>query len=255
LGVLIVQLLVSVRSAAEAEAALAGGAGLIDVKEPRRGPLGPADEDVIRAVVRTVQGRLPVSAALGELRESPATPVPDGLAFVKWGLAGLADQDWRGAFCQRAQPFLASGGPTPVLVAYADAQPAGAPPVNEVTAFACQGSWAGKRILLIDTFDKAAAAGRRNTLLDWLTIDQVGELCRMCRTKGVRVALAGSLGVEQIHLLRDTGPDWFAVRGAVCTGHDRHQVVREDRVRLLARLLSRDEGRRGKKNGTADERG
>ena len=36
-------LLVSVRSGAEAEAALAGGADLIDVKEPTRGALGRAD--------------------------------------------------------------------------------------------------------------------------------------------------------------------------------------------------------------------
>ena len=35
------RLLVSVRSAEEAEIALAGGADVIDVKEPRRGALGP----------------------------------------------------------------------------------------------------------------------------------------------------------------------------------------------------------------------
>ena len=62
-------LLVSVRSAAEAEAALAGGAALIDVKEPARGALGRADDAVIADVVRAVAGRAPVSAALGELRD------------------------------------------------------------------------------------------------------------------------------------------------------------------------------------------
>ena len=46
------RLLVSVRSAAEAEAALLGGADVIDVKEPDRGPLGRADDAVIAAVVR-----------------------------------------------------------------------------------------------------------------------------------------------------------------------------------------------------------
>jgi len=47
-------LLVSVRSAAEALAALAGGAAVIDVKEPSRGPLGRADGDVWRAVLAAV---------------------------------------------------------------------------------------------------------------------------------------------------------------------------------------------------------
>ena len=57
------QLLVSVRSAAEAESAAAGGAGLIDVKEPSRGAMGKADDRTIADVVRAVAGRRPVSAA------------------------------------------------------------------------------------------------------------------------------------------------------------------------------------------------
>ena len=40
-------LLVSVRSAAEALSALAGGADVIDVKEPNRGSLGAADDETI----------------------------------------------------------------------------------------------------------------------------------------------------------------------------------------------------------------
>ena len=64
------RLLVSVRDAAEAAAALAGGAALIDVKEPARGSLGRADAATIAAVVAAVGGRVPVSVALGELREA-----------------------------------------------------------------------------------------------------------------------------------------------------------------------------------------
>jgi len=60
-------LLVSVRGPNEVEAAVQGGASLIDVKEPNRGALGQADDDVIAAVVKRVAGRQPVSAALGEL--------------------------------------------------------------------------------------------------------------------------------------------------------------------------------------------
>src|SRR5437763_1899892 len=63
---------VSVRSAAEAESALAGGADLIDVKEPSRGPLGAADAAVIRDVITAVAGRRPVSAALAGSLDEPA---------------------------------------------------------------------------------------------------------------------------------------------------------------------------------------
>ena len=92
------RLLVSVRSAAEAEAALAGGAAVIDVKEPARGALGRADDAVIADVVRAVAGRAPVSAALGELRDRPerqpaVLPAVAGLRQMRAGrLRG--DGDW-----------------------------------------------------------------------------------------------------------------------------------------------------------------
>src|SRR5262245_59925297 len=84
------RLLVSVRSAAEAEAALAGGASLIDVKEPGRGSLGRPDNEIVAAVLRCVAGRRPVSAALGELMDRPALFQLPGLSYAKWGLAGCA---------------------------------------------------------------------------------------------------------------------------------------------------------------------
>src|SRR3954468_22924345 len=89
-------LLISVRGAGEGEGALRGGADAIDVKEPRRGPLGRADDATVAAVVAGVAGRRPVSAALGELVEAgAAAPAVPGLAFVKWGLAGAAATAWQ----------------------------------------------------------------------------------------------------------------------------------------------------------------
>src|SRR5205809_437688 len=124
------ELLVSVRSAAEAEAALEGGAHLIDVKEPRHGSLGRAADAVIGAVVARVAGRRPVSAALGELADaadgSPWSGA--GLDYAKWGLSGMAGRDWRRRLAAVEQG-LAAASPTcrPVTVAYADWERAGAP--------------------------------------------------------------------------------------------------------------------------------
>ena len=52
------RLLVSVRNADEAIAALAGGAHVIDVKEPERGSLGAADTSAIAEIVLAVNGRV-----------------------------------------------------------------------------------------------------------------------------------------------------------------------------------------------------
>src|SRR4051794_15465750 len=144
-------LLVSVRSAAEARAALAGGASLIDVKEPDRGPLGRADDAVIEVVVREVAGRRPVSAALGELGEAAGDVPRAGLAFVKWGLAGCGRRpDWPALLRPR---LSATGAPRVVLTAYADWRCAQAPDPEEVLALAAERPGG---VLLLDTCCKEA---------------------------------------------------------------------------------------------------
>jgi len=227
-------LLVSVRSAAEAEIALAGGAALIDVKEPSRGALGRADDAVVAEIVRLVAERRPVSAALGELADGGEVPSCKGLQFVKWGLAGCRSTDWRADLLRR----LEQPRPQTVIVAYADWQCAQSPPLDDVVAFAC--SRPGN-VLLIDTHCKDPAKlslHRRPTLLDWVEIGDVIEICGRCRTAGVRVAIAGSLGQAEIESLLAARPDWFAVRGAVCADDDRGGAIQLDRVQLLVKTLA-----------------
>jgi uncharacterized protein (UPF0264 family) len=223
------RLLVSVRDAAEAEAALAGGADLIDVKEPARGPLGRADADVIAAVVEAVGGRAPVSAALGELRDYPRLirkrdRLP-GVNYVKWGLAGQLNEHWAWHLV-----FLALSVPRAetVVVAYADWLRAEAPPIADVTHFKEVQPWS---TILVDTFTKDGS-----TLLDYLSVGEIAALVQKCHGGGLKVALAGSLGPAEIERLQGVAPDWFAVRGAACAG-GREGRVEEPRVRALARLI------------------
>src|SRR5688500_3590527 len=93
------RLLVSVRSAEEALLALAGGADLIDVKEPDRGSLGYADPAVWREVQQAVAFRVPMSAALGELLTDPVERLAahaTGFAYAKIGLAACGNEPlWR----------------------------------------------------------------------------------------------------------------------------------------------------------------
>ena len=230
------QLLVSVRSAAEAEAALAGGAALIDVKEPGRGALGRADDAVVAEVVRAVAGRAPVSAALGELRDGPQRALPlavRALAYVKCGLAGAAggaspgwpaELDALAERVEQVNPLCKVAA-----VAYADWRRAGAPGPDEVRAFVGRRPGWG---LLLDTWGKD---GR--TLLDWMGRDEIAALCRACRADGVPIALAGSLGRGLIRALRPAAPDWFAVRGAACAGSRRTAAVDAGEVRGLVKAL------------------
>src|SRR5260370_177246 len=62
------RLLVSVAGPDDARAALAGGADVIDAKDPGRGALGPVSADALAAIRRTVGPARPLSAALGDAR-------------------------------------------------------------------------------------------------------------------------------------------------------------------------------------------
>jgi uncharacterized protein (UPF0264 family) len=211
-----------VRSLSEAEAALAGGAAVIDIKEPSRGPLGRADDAVIEAIVTGVAGRRLVSAALGEWAggERPRTA---GLAFVKWGLAGCRNQDLT-PWCR------ALGTGSVVAVAYADAERANAPEPQEIAALAIRQRACA---LLIDTHTKDGS-----TLRDWLSGSVLADLVANCHGHGIPVALAGSLGQPEIEKLRPLQPRWFAVRGAACVGGRGGEVDRQRVAALVAMLQS-----------------
>jgi uncharacterized protein (UPF0264 family) len=208
-------LLVSVRSAAEAAVALEAGADVLDVKEPAHGPLGKADDGVIADVLRAVAGRVPVSVALGELRDGCDDDwrldniVPPGASFAKLGLAGCRHwPDWpqRLAVAMSRLPARV----TPVAVAYADWQTAGAPPLEEVLR---QGGRLGCGAALLDTYEK-----RCGGLFDHCSAGEVADWIALAQRLGMRAVVAGSLSVQTAARAAAFCPDYIAVRGAACRG-------------------------------------
>jgi uncharacterized protein (UPF0264 family) len=219
-------LLVSVRSAEEATAAVAAGADLIDIKEPARGPLGMAEAEVAAAVVAAVRGRRPVSAALGEWSPNALTEavwhLELPLAYVKWGLAGYtAGPGWGEDLLDTRRQLPARIDV--VAVAYADHQRAKSVPPAEVAKFARRYKY---KAFLLDTWGKDG-----KNLLNFLKADEVIELVAGLKAGGVKVALGGGLGLEQLKQLKPAAPDWFAVRGAVCAGGKRDGLLDPARVK------------------------
>ena len=222
-------LLVSVRSAAEAASALAGGASVVDIKEPDRGPLGRADPSVWRAVRAVVPPDVPLSVALGELADWDGTLDPDtfvGIAFRKIGPAGLGDGDgsaWPAAWAAIREADR--GGPPWIAVAYADWRSARAPrPEAVLDAALAASDCVG---VLVDTHDKARLVAIDTGWSAW--VDRA-------RRGGKLVALAGGLDAAGMARLAPLGPDLFAVRGAACLGGDRRAAIDPDRVADLVRV-------------------
>src|SRR3954469_1920511 len=218
------QLLVSVRSAEEARAALAGGADLIDVKDPTRGALGAADPAVIREVIALVNGRVPVSAAVGEWNEGTEQTAPPGLHYAKWGLARLTTLP-NGVLTRIRMTDCAF---FPVLVSYADHRRAECPDPEWLAGAAIRFHFPA---FLLDTAVKDGSP-----LLDWVAPATLARIRFDLGDAGVPVALAGSLDESAIRTLGPLVPDWFAVRGAGCTG-GRSGTVCADRVRRLKEVI------------------
>lgn len=237
-------LLVSVRSAFEADEAVAGGASIVDVKEPSRGPLGRADVEVAVEVGRAIAGRAGLTLACGELAadtgiatsvalivERLAHDCHPGPLAAKAGPAGLTLDRWRRAHERlRDQVSRTAGAVEVVAVAYADWPAAAAPEPMRLIEAAIAG---GAATILIDTFDKAAGG-----LFDAAGIGPVGDWVAAAQAAGLRVALAGRLTADAIGLAAGLGADVVGVRSAACGGDRVGRVGRGHVARIVGTLAA-----------------
>ena len=229
------RLLVSVRDAAEAVRAVAGGADIVDAKNPAGGaiaPVSPAELEAIRAAV-PADHRL--SAALGDV----ATPlqvhqalgaVSVHLGFVKLGFRGIRDRfqilKLLGEAVERAALLL--GRPAVIAVAYADHQRADALPPVDFPELIAQ---AGAHGLLVDTCFKD-----RGGLFEFLDPEALTDLGGVLAREELLFALGGSLTLDQVPTARETGASVLGVRGAACR-EGREGQVDEALVRQLGEAV------------------
>jgi uncharacterized protein (UPF0264 family) len=200
-------LLASVRSAEEALIACAGGADIIDLKEPAAGALGRLSEATIAAVLRVVAGRKPASATIGDLPLEPR-PVRDavlamaatGVDIVKLGLfAGDAPATLAGL------AGAARDGVRLVAVLFADRRP----DVDVVARCADAGFFG----VMLDTADKRAGPLTRH-----LPVDALARFVAAARGHGLLAGLAGSLSAADVPALLPLAPDYLGFRSALTAG-------------------------------------
>ncbi len=234
------QLLVSVRSVAEAHGALSGGAQILDIKEPSRGSLGMAairDIESISKVCAAVNSAIPLSVALGEVVDwndnSDIPSLPRGVTFAKLGLSrcGL-DSGWldhwkrvRLEFESRSQSKFQW-----VAVAYADSEEAAAPSPAEVLQVAIDTGCAG---LLIDTWTKGS-----RSLLDEIRKTELISIGSACHEAELFFALAGKINIKSLSLLSGIPADVLAIRSAACRAGDRTSALDTGCVREFRKAIT-----------------
>ncbi|HEU4564754.1 MAG TPA: (5-formylfuran-3-yl)methyl phosphate synthase [Gemmatimonadaceae bacterium] len=226
----------SVSDAEEARAALEGGAHIIDAKDPTRGSLGAVAPETLDAIVRAVDGRAPVSAALGDAQSSGAIgaaarhAAESGTAFVKIGFRGIEHDAGAIAIAAAAVRGAAPLGTRVVLVAYADARRARSLEPRRVVEIAAQARAHG---VILDTAFKD-----RGSLFTLLPAHEVRALVALAHERGLLASLAGSIGVEGVALARALGADIAGVRGAACAGGRTGRVTAERVAPLAAAAAS-----------------
>jgi dihydroneopterin aldolase len=191
---------------------LAGGADVIDAKDPALGPLGPVQPDVLRAIAAVVGDARPLSAALGDLTRGAGrgpTAVTLAalddlpLAFVKVGFGdGLGSADAAGL----GRAVVGAASCPVVFVAYADR---GLDPFVVIDLAATLGA-AG---VLLDTADKRGP-GLMARLDPWT----VRAWIVAAQREGLTAAVAGRLTIDDVPRVAALGADVVGVRGAACEG-------------------------------------
>lgn len=222
-------MLASVRSAEEAEIALAGGADIIDLKDPAKGAL-PVES--VRAIIARIARRRPVSAAVGDLPMDPSPLLAAardmagaGVDYVKVGLF----PDAKRPDCIRALAGL-SGSVRLIGVMFADREP-------DLSLFPLMKE-AGLAGAMVDTAGKGE--GR---LLDHMSAAEIAAFAAACREFGFLCGLAGSLEAPDVPRLLPYNPDYLGFRGALCRARDREAGLDAVAFAAIRDLIPRQERR------------
>lgn len=220
-----IRFLASVRDEHEAVDALAGGADIVDFKDPSTGALGAAPLAAIERALARLAGRVATSATAGDWPLMPRLLVDAarrvGATGVDYVKLGLLPGDALGACID------ALGGVTSehrlVAVFFADhGVPLAALPALRAAGFAGA---------MIDTFDKRVGGLRR-----YASDAELARFVRAAHAAELLAGLAGSLALADIPALTCVGPDLLGFRGALCEA-DRASVLSPERTRDVRAAL------------------
>ena len=236
------KLLISPQNVKEAIEALAGGADIIDVKNPKEGPLGANFPWVIREIKQLLpeDGSVELSCTLGEMPHLPGSmalaaygAASLGVNYVKVGLGGVQT-------VQNATGLLESvgyavkmcdSGIKVVAAGYGDYGRADSIEPQLVVQAASAAKADG---VMLDT---AVKDGKN--LFSFQTCAQLEAFINAAHMQGLEVALAGALQMQDLSVVKRLGADFVGLRGAACQNNNRTtgNITRE-RVRELLENMS-----------------
>lgn len=232
------KLLISVINELEALAAIKGGAEIMDVKNPLEGALGANFPEVIKGIRKVVPPIIPVSAAIGDAPDLPGLmslaalgAAACNIQYVKVGLYGVR-------FIERAANMLleikkAVKGYNQdikiIAVAYGDGFKINAISPHDALIAAVESGIDG---CMMDTIIKG-----EGDLFSAMSVGNINNFLKLCRSHNLISALAGSLRVDHLPLLKELNPDIIGFRGAVCRGDRANGIMDSEAVKAIKESL------------------
>lgn len=237
------KLLISSKNEAEAVEAAAGGADIIDVKNPDEGPLGASFPWIIRRIKQITPANIEVSCTVGEAPNLPGSmalaslgATSTGVNYIKAGLFGLKTAEEAVYLIRNVTKAAKECNPAikVVVSGYADATRAGTVDPMQVPKIAYE---AKADVAMLDT-----AIKDRKNIFTFLAKPQLSSFVDETHDCGLKAALAGSLQKQDLPEVCALGADIAGVRGAACTHSDRvnGQITRE-KVQELVEIVKRAE--------------
>jgi dihydroneopterin aldolase len=228
-------MLASVGDRGEAEIAIAGGADIIDLKDPSRGAFGAVDPATVRDTVIAVAGRRPVSAVLGEVPMQPGALADAVAAMAEAG----ADTLKLGFFFPAHDPDAIIRALAPlarrqklIAVLFADL----APDLALLPRLAA-GGFVGA---MLDTAAKGGAG-----LLEQWDLPALRRFVLGCREQHLLCGLAGGLEAPDVPRLLVLDPDVLGFRSALCGEAGRAGPIEPAAVRAIRALIPPQAGQAG----------
>ncbi len=224
------KVLISPMNEKEASEAIAGGADIIDVKNPQEGALGANFPWVIKRIREITPKNIQVSCALGDVPNLPGSislaalgAASLGVDYIKVGLYGFKTPKEAVFLLENVNKAAKVYNPKIKVAAagYADAERIGALDPLLIPEIA---SLAHIDLAMIDTAIKDG-----KTLFNFLTAKQLEKFVDGAHKLGLEAALAGSLRKQDLPVVYGLGADVAGLRGAACTNSDRDngQITRK----------------------------
>ena len=233
------KLLISPTTEEEAAEAIAGGADIIDVKNPKEGALGANFPWVIKRIKAITPPNVEVSCTLGDASSHPGATAlaalgaaTTGVDYIKTGLQGVQTREEAVYIMRKIAQAIRDYDShiKVVVVGYADARRASSINPMVIPEIALE---AELDVAMIDT----AIKDGKNTFA-WLTMDQLSSFVDTSHRYGLTVALAGAIQKEDLPRIHLLNADVLGIRSAACTDNDRvNGRLKKEYVRELADIM------------------